>query len=168
LISQQQRQEDLSLAYLLAVVAKSGMTFDPPKRDFGIDGTISRIVRGNGRLVPSGVRLDVQLKSSINARVMDNHVSYALEVRAYDILRDDHAESPRILVLLLLPRYEAEWIDQNEERLIMRKCAYWISLKGYPPVTNQKSVTVRIPRNNLLSVENLRGIMDTLNGGGML
>jgi hypothetical protein len=108
LITRQQRQEDLSLAYLLAVVAKSGLTFDPPKRDFGIDGTISRITKKDRRLVPSGVRLDVQLKSSINATVENDSVAHKLEVRAYEILRDDSAECPRILVLHLLPRDEVE------------------------------------------------------------
>jgi hypothetical protein len=170
LISQQQRQEDLSLAYLLAVVARSGMTFDPPKRDFGIDGTISPIASRRGRLIPSGVKLDIQLKSSVNATVEDQYVSYALEVRAYEILRNDDPRigTPRILVLFLLPNDEGEWLDQDEEPLIMRKCAYWISLKGHPPTTNQKSITIRIPRKNLFGVDKLRGIMDTLNRGGMV
>jgi hypothetical protein len=168
LITRQQRQEDLSLAYLLAVVARSGMTFDLPKRDFGIDGTICQIANRKGRLVPSGVRLDVQLKSSTNATVERDSIRYELEVRAHAILRDDSAECPRILILLLLPRDEAEWIDQDEERLIMRKCAYWVSLRGYPPTKNQKSITIHIPRRNLFGVENLRGVMDTVEQGGIL
>jgi hypothetical protein len=168
LITRQQVQEDLSLAYLRAVVAKLGMTYDTPIRDFGIDGTISRISRKNGRLVPSGIRLDVQLKSSTNAAVGSDHVSYELDVRAYEILRDDTAEIPRVLVLLILPRDEREWIDQDEDRLIMRKCAYWMSLRGYPETPNDKSVTIRIPRRNLFSVQNLQDIMDKINQGGML
>ncbi len=81
MIPRQQRQEDLSLAYLLAVVARLGMTFNPEKRDFGIDGTISRVVMKNRKLLPSpGLPLRVQLKSSIEASFDDNHVKYALNV----------------------------------------------------------------------------------------
>ncbi len=156
------------MAYLRAVVAKVGMTYDLPMRDFGIDGTISRIARKQGRLVPSGVRLDVQLKSSINAAIEDDYVTYELEIRAYEVLRDDAAEIPRILVLLILPKDEREWIEQDEEGLIMRKCAYWISLRGQPETANYRSITIRIPRRNLFSIENLRDIMDTINRGGLL
>jgi Domain of unknown function (DUF4365) len=168
LLTRQQMQEDLSLAYLRAVVARVGMTYDLPTRDFGIDGTISRIARKHGRLVPSGVRLDVQLKSSINASVENDHVTYELEIRAYEVLRDDTAESPRILVLLVLPKDEREWIEQDEEGLIMRKCAYWISLRRHPETANNRSITIRIPRRNLFGTENLRDIMDTINQGGAL
>ena len=168
MITRQQVQEDLSLAYLRAVVAKVGLTYDLPMRDFGIDGTTSRITRKHGRLVPSGVRLDVQLKSSINATVENDYVSYELDIRAYEILRDDTAESPRILVLLILPKDEREWIEQDEERLIMRKCAYWISIRGYAGTANLKSITIRIPRGNVFSMGNLRDMMDTINQGGIL
>ena len=168
MITRQQIQEDLSWAYLQAVVARLGLTYDRPMRDFGIDLAITRITKQNGRLVPSGVNLDVQLKSSVNATVENDHVSYELEVRAYDVLRDRSAESPRILVLLILPRDDREWIDQDEERLIMRKCAYWISLRGKPRVANRKSITIRIPRTNLFSVENLQVIMDKIKRGVVL
>ena len=50
MISRQQIQEDLSWAYLQAVVAKVGLTYDRPARDFGIDVAITRITRRKGRL----------------------------------------------------------------------------------------------------------------------
>jgi hypothetical protein len=58
-------------------------------------------------------------------------------------------------------------MDQDEERLILRKCAYWVSLRGYAPTANQKRITIRVPRQNLFSVQNLKGIMDTIEQGGI-
>jgi hypothetical protein len=108
------------------------------------------------------------LKSSINAAIEHDHVSYELEIRAYEILRDDTAEGPRILVLLVLPKDEREWIEQDEEGLIMRKFAYWISLRGHPETANHQSITIRIPRRNLFGMKNLQDIMDTISEGGVL
>ena len=59
-------------------------------------------------------------------------------------------------------------MDQDEERLILRTCAYWISLKGRGSITNQTRVTIRIPRYNVFSAEGLRTIMETVKQGGDL
>lgn len=146
-----------------------GMTLDLVRRDYGIDGWISRIVKKNGRLVPSsGLPLRVQLKSSAHASFDNDHLKYALNVRNYDILRDKSAALPSVLVLLLLPRHEEEWIEQDEERLIMRKCAFWHSLRELPETENDNRVTISIPRKNLFHAENLLGIMNTIAQGDLL
>jgi hypothetical protein len=164
----QQRQEDVSKAYLRAVVAMSGMTCDFRESDTGIDASIFHIVKFNGRITETGVKLYVQLKSSIVAEVRDTCVSYEMEVKTYTTLtmvRPLRA-SPRILVLLALPQAEGEWFDQDEERLIMRKCAYWFSLRDCKPTENLKSIMIDIPRKNLFNVDNLRAIMDRVYQGG--
>ena len=35
--------------------------------------------------------------------------------------------------MLVLPTEEADWLSQTVEELVLRHCAYWISLKGRPP-----------------------------------
>ena len=92
-------------------------------------------------------------------------IKYRLEQRTYELLRDPEAPIPRILVLLVLPDDEAEWLDQSEEHLVLRRCAYWQSLTGWEPVTNRKTVRLTIPRNNVFSVESLRGIMNRVKLG---
>jgi hypothetical protein len=113
------------------------------------------------------------MKSSIDVTVKDGVVSYELDLKAYDFLREDHRnledlQNPRILVLLLLPRKQEEWIEQDEERLIVRKCAYWVCLEGQPQTDNETSITIDIPRRNFFTVPALQGIMDTLKRGGNL
>jgi len=160
MLTQQHRQEALSRAYIHAVTGKLGLNCLFYNFDYGIDVTVSSLFRYEGRIEESGFKLDIQAKSSINATVKDDYVHYALEVRAYDMLRRIECGCPRILVLLLLPEDEKEWLDQNEERLILRKCAYWASLKGRGELDkNQTRVTIRIPRVNLFTVEGLREIM---------
>ena len=131
--------------------------------DYGIDLTINKIVSFKGRLVPSGNKLDVQLKSSIRASTDDYNIRYSLEIDTYNTLRDEISPTRRILVLFLLPRDEKEWLEQDEDRLLMRKCAYWISLKGRQKVDNKTSVTIHIPRTNLFTVDALRDIMNNTN-----
>ena len=151
MLTQQHRQEALSRAYIQAVTGKVGMSCSFANFDYGIDATINDIMELNGRYFESGFRLDIQAKSSINAKVENDFVIYALEVKAYETLRVD-SQVPRILVLLALPTQQSEWVDQDEERLIVRRCAYWISLKGHGPITNQARITIRIPRGNLFTV----------------
>jgi hypothetical protein len=164
LLTQQHRQEALSRAYIQAVVGKVGMSCSFANFDYGIDLIINDITELNGNFFESGFRLDVQAKSSVNAKVEKDFVTYALEVKAYETLRVN-TRIPRILVLLVLPTQEPEWMDQDEERLILRKCAYWISLKGRNLVANRTRVTIRIPRGNLFSVQGLQTIMETVKKG---
>jgi hypothetical protein len=167
LLTQQHRQEALSRAYIQAVVGKVGMSFSFANFDYGIDLTINDIIELNGHYFESGFRLDVQAKSSVNAKVENDIVTYALEVKAYEALRVN-SRIPRILVLLALPTQESEWAEQDEERLILRKCAYWISLKERGPTTNEARITIRIPRTNVFTFEGLRTIMETVKQGGDL
>ena len=63
-----------------------------------------------------------------------------------------------MLVVLFLPEDADAWLRHNEKRLVTRRCAYWLSLRGAPEV-DQGSQTVYIPRANLLSVDALRTLM---------
>jgi hypothetical protein len=66
---------------------------------------------------------------------------------------------PRLLVVLLLPRDPAEWIEQSHEEMLCRYAAYYLSLFGMPDRENVSTVSVALPRRNLFSVANLRRLM---------
>jgi Domain of unknown function (DUF4365) len=169
LLTQQHRQEALSRAYIQAVASKLGMSCSIANFDYGIDLTVNHITRIDEYYSESGFKLDIQAKSSVNTTIDNDTVSYALNVRAYENLRIDiDGMTPRILVLLLLPEQETEWLEQDEERLILRRCAYWICLKGYGPTTNSSTITVTIPRANLFNAEGLHSLMDRIRWKGGL
>jgi Domain of unknown function (DUF4365) len=87
-------------------------------------------------------------------------VIYDLAVANYNDLRMEEAGTPRILVLLVMPDDEERWIEQTEEMLLLRHCAYWVSLKGMPATSNTKTVRISVPRVNVFSVNGLRALMD--------
>jgi hypothetical protein len=52
---------------------------------------------------------------------------------------------------MVLPEDEAQWLSQSLEELVMRRCAYWVSLRGVEPTTNQRTIRIRMPRANVFS-----------------
>jgi hypothetical protein len=161
------RQEALSRAYVQAVVARAGMTYGLASQDYGIDLVVHDVERVGRRRRESGFRIDVQLKSTTLARLSPAGVNYMLDARTYEYLRDVHAGNPRILVVLGLPRRESDWCHQTETGLTLRRCAYWLSLRGLPSRTNSRAVQVSIPRANQFSARQLRGMMNRVKSGGL-
>ena len=72
---------------------------------------------------------------------------------------------PRLLVLLVLPEDEADWLSQSPEQLILRRCAYWHSLVGSAPTTATSTVRITIPRENVFSVEAIRTLLANVREG---
>ena len=111
--------------------------------------------------------LDVQLKATINLRAsLDGHYRFPLNRRNYDLLRVE-TQTPRLLVVLDLPRKEERWVTISAEELVMRRRAYWLSLWGGGATNNQSSVTVRISMENVFDVDNLRMLMDQSRRGAI-
>ena len=155
------REEALSRVYTRAVAAIAGyVTADT---DFDRDGVDLRIQSG-GAMRPA---LDLQLKATINLRASpDGHYRFPLNRRNYDLLRMD-TQTPRLLVVLELPREEEQWVTITAEELVMRRRAYWLSLRGRGATDNQSSVTVRIPMENVFNVDNLGTLMDQSRRGAI-
>jgi hypothetical protein len=164
-LTKQHRQEALSRAYIQAIAAACGMSYSVANPDYGIDLTLHDILIRNKRRRESGFRLDVQAKSTTTASVRASSIEYRIEQRTYELLRDTEAPIPRILVVLVLPEDEAAWLDQSEEQLVLRRCAYWHCLTGWEPAANRKTISITIPRENVFSIESLRGIMDRVKQG---
>ena len=85
-------------------------------------------------------------------------VHFPLPIRDYDNLRVE--KHPFILIVVLLPDDETEWLTQTDDELCLRYCGYWLSLMGRNPVPNRNSVTVRIPTANVFSSAQLTEMMD--------
>ena len=116
----------------------------------------------------SGFNLDIQAKSTTTRGLTATEVVYDLDVKNYDDLRDPQVGCPRMLVLLVFPEDETQWMEQTEEHLLLRHAAYWLSLKGQGPTRNQKSVRVLLPRTNLFSVQTLESLMSKVRRGEAL
>ena len=43
--------------------------------------------------------------------------------------------------------------------LVLRRCAYWLSLRGGPATTNETEKRVHLPRENLVTQESLKQLL---------
>ena len=165
LLTAADREEALSRVYARAVAAGAGyVTADP---EFDRDGVDMRIQSG-GAMRPA---LDLQLKATVNLIAPpdghpDGHYRFPLNRRNYDLLRLE-TQTPRLLVVLDLPREEERWITITANKLVLRRRAYWLSLRGSEATDNRSSVTVGIPKGNVFDVPNLRTLMDQSRRGAV-
>ena len=154
LLSSQDREEALSRVYVQAVAASAG--YVTSVMDFDRDG-VDLEVKAGGAMRPS---IGIQLKATIN--LPDPSVGvlkYPLKRRNYDLLRIE-TQVPRILVVLRLPQDEANWINVSTEALILRHCAFWVSLANAGDSDNATSVTISVPSANQFTVSSLKALMD--------
>ena len=153
-LTQPDKEEAFSRAYVAAVAAGAGYTLSA--QDFDRDG-VDVQVRAGGNMRPS---LDIQLKATVQLdQSKENVVRYPLRRRNYDLLREE-TMVPRILVVLDLPKEESQWVSISSEELVLRRCAYWADIKGFPETDNKSSVTITIGKNNRFDIPNLKDLMD--------
>ena len=154
LLSSADQMEALSLVYARAVAARTG--YVTSVRDLDRDGVDLHIQAG-GAMRPA---IDLQLKATWNlGEPKDGQRSYPLKRRNYDLLRDE-TQTPRLLVVLDLPKDEEMWMTLTRNELILRRRAYWLNLRGWEETTNLTSVTVHLPIANLFNVGGLQDLME--------
>ena len=147
-------KEELSLAYVQAVTARSGHDLTIRRVDYrGIDGTVENpSLRGVNRV-------DFQLKSTTVFDIRNTDIIYDLRVENYNQLVSDR-DIPRVCILFIMPRDETQWLVQSPEELRLRKCAYWHSLVGEDPSSNSSTVRVSVPLTNVFDEGGIRDIFD--------
>ena len=74
-------------------------------------------------------------------------------------------DDPLLLIVVLVPDKVEDWLQQSESELCLKRCAYWVSLRGQPYCTNQTTVTVYLPRQNIFSVDALKTLMRRIASG---
>lgn len=160
--TKQARMEDVSVAYVQAICAQNGYTMGPVARDNdGIDVTITCVGYpdvGCKRISPA---LAVQLKASYGKfiQLASGDFSFALPVKNYNKLILANRLIPAILVVLQMDQDENNWVIHHNDKLEIKKCAYWVNLKGLPPTKNKDSINVTIPKGNVFSCNGLKDIM---------
>ena len=167
MITRNHRQESLSRAYVQAVAARAGVVCSVPDLDYGVDLTLRLVDEANG-FEDAGVLLDVQLKStSAELGGEPQSLGFDLRVTEYNRLRRPDVPVPRILVVLELPPDENQWLTQTLDELILRRAAYWISLRESPPVIATKTTRVKLPRSRVFTPIALSEILARIASGGV-
>ena len=162
LLSMNEMEAELSYAYLHAVASRAGFACEIAGRQSDRAGIDARI-HVKERLAPNASFTDfpveIQLKAtSRNLALQKEHYSYWLKSDHYEKLRNPGVWSLRLLVVLLLPEDQSQWLTHDEDGMVSRKCAYWVSLRGAAPSDNATGQTVYIPRANRFSHDGLRAL----------
>jgi hypothetical protein len=145
-----------SFVRAIASVAKFA-TYNPTVDDDSIDIGFCR--KGGSGTIRSP-RLEAQLKCTSADILKDDYLHFSLIKKNYDDLRIENVHVPRILIVVLVPGVILDCIEHTkEDAVVLRKCGYWISLKGMPETKNHSSVTIKIPRVNMFTVDSLSKIM---------
>lgn len=156
-----QQKEQFSRAYVSAVAAAAGCNIS----DWKVDDDSIDI--GFGRRSGRRARLEAQLKCTSAHTPSPERLAFPLPVKNYDDLRDPNLHVPRILVVLVVPDDVGAWVRQNHNRLVMRRCAWWTSLRNAPTTANDNTVTVHLPVANLFGAASLTGMLDLIDQGGV-
>jgi len=166
----QHRQEDLSVAYILAVAAKAGYNGGRISgHDYGIDIEIRAVESFDNVREETGLALHIQAKASNNFSISADNlfVIYNLDVKNYNRLVRMKF-TPAILVLYCMPRDQNEWMSVHEEYTTLKHCGYWISLKGLPPSENEYTQNIKIPKQQVFNESSLETIMNRIAVGDAL
>lgn len=163
-------EEELSLAYLHAVCARAGVTCSEARRALDNDGIDAMLkARFSQAQYPQmeDVHLEVQMKATKRQQADDGvKLSYWLKsVERYDVLRRENRQLARVLIVLFLPADPEEWLLHSEDELILRRCAYWASLRGAPAASSGTGATIKLPKVQHLSPANLQALMANLSNG---
>jgi hypothetical protein len=158
-MDENEQKQQLSIAYLHAVVSAAGFACSIPCVD---DDSVDRIIAARGKIegILASPRIDVQLKSMVREplKAAERSLAYRLKTKNYDELRGVRMV-PRLLVVLLLPRDPGQWVEQSHRRMLSRYAAYYASLADLPDRGNVSTISVRLSRRSLFSVANLRRLM---------
>ena len=161
-------EAELSYAYIHAVASKAGVGCKVGSRhddNAGIDAELT----GWGPFPKGGYRQEIDVKVQLKATIkqpveyVGGFLPYSLAgIARYDDLRSEAISTPRILVVLFLPENDDEWLTLEEDALILRKCAYWVSLRGARPSTNSTAQTIYLPKSNVFDPVGLITLMTSL------
>lgn len=161
-VQMQDIEAELSYAYLHAVASKAGFECATAGRlsdNHGIDAMIRVLARLDKDSILTDFDMDIQLKATTKQLPQSkSQYSYSLPIGQYDKLRADTAQNQKLLVVLLLPPNQDEWLSVSAKVMKLHKCAYWVSLRGACEIHNQKHVTVYLPKKNIFSPDQLREI----------
>jgi hypothetical protein len=159
-LTENEQKQQLSVAYVHAVAARAGYTCQVKTVD---EESVDVEIGASGYLHQQAVlrspRIEVQLKATSSPQLKTNHLTFRLPSKNYRDLRET-TMIPRLLVVLILPKKPAEWIELSEECMISRRCAYWVSLLGRDETSNVKTVSISLPRSHLFNVDQLRELME--------
>ncbi|MGL4550283.1 MAG: DUF4365 domain-containing protein [Gemmataceae bacterium] len=107
------------------------------------------------------------MKCKAAATPSEPQFSHSIKLKNYDDLRGPAVLVPRILIVVLVPDDLNDWLGHSEAELVLRRCAYWTSLRDSPPSANQTSQTVQMLKAQTFTATSLSAMMGRIAAGGL-
>jgi hypothetical protein len=147
-------KEHLALAYVYAVASRAGCSTELTRVDRNsVDVTLKHVdVDAGPDQVREGV-IDLQVKAYVHNPPPGPIRYYLTNAKNFRDLSHPHLLYPKLLIVVLLPEDESEWVHFREDALELRRCGYWMSLAG------AETRTVVIPRENVFDGQSLIRLM---------
>lgn len=155
------RKEQFSIAYVRAVAAAAG--YAVTREEVDVDSVDLTLAAKDAHSLSRRPKLDVQMKCTAADGLSESHLHFALPRKNYDELRNPDVLVPHVLVVVLVPENLDEWLEHTEQHMILRRCGYWLSLRGAAETTNTETVTVQLPRKQTFDTRSLQSIMERIN-----
>ncbi len=159
MLPREHQQELLSFAYVRAISARAGVVCIRFDGDYGVDLSLRAVSETDAGFIDGGDQIDLQIKSTTRANVNEKTISFDLSARNYNHLREANPNTQRFLIVYIMPVNEDMWLTQSDDELILRHCAYWVSLEGHPATKSTTTVRISIPKENVFSVAAITAMM---------
>lgn len=153
--------EEFNRAYVYGVLAAARCTWSVEDVDVdGLDVKVTHQYRRDDEY--RHTYLGLQLKHTRQTSALhDSYISQRLLRDHFNKLRETQPDFPRLLVVMVVPPTLDDWLRQSEDCLMVRRCAYYVSLKNRRALAAaQQSTTVQLPRKNVFNVEAVCSLMD--------
>ncbi|TXS67290.1 DUF4365 domain-containing protein [Streptomyces sp. sk2.1] len=157
--------EQLQEGYMQSVAATAGCLFIKQGRDmFGVD---AMLVRTSSDPLGEEASFYVQMKSTTQIAVDGSTESFRYRFEKRDYM--ERLVRPRmgmksLLIVMAIPKGQAQWTRTAHTHLEVKQACYWISLEGMTVPPAEKP-SVRIPTANLFNAEALTAIMGKIERG---
>jgi hypothetical protein len=147
--------------FVRALASAAGLVVAKAELDVtGEDFTISCKGVVAGKRHP---KIDVQIKSWSSPAGAGTTWSYPMLVKHFNELAGTDYSLPRFLILVIVPKQRHQYALAKPSQLVLNHSAYWVSLHDYSRIdpTTQTSVTVHVPKANLVTAQVLQSLMAT-------
>lgn len=163
-------KEDLSVCYLKTIAAVNGIALENITHDEdSVDVIIKKVIQmSSSRRFNS--QISVQLKSTSSKsqyNIKENEIIYEFKVKNYNDLCIA-ATMPSMLALLILSEKEEEWINWATNELMINGKMYWLSLQSNKLTENKDSISIKIPKENILNNVTIEQLIEKAAKEGVL
>lgn len=144
-------------AFVRALAASAGLVVSRPDLDVtGEDFTLGYPGRRGSLRHP---KIEVQVKSWCQPGGTPTTWRYRMRAEHFNELAGGQFYLRRYLFLIIVPADVEQYTHAADDALRLCHAGYWASFAHLPPIGDARSITVDVPRKNLLTAASLRSLL---------